>query len=136
MVAAWISAETGVGPSMASGSQTCRGNWADLPTAPQKSRSVIEVKSAGLKAGAAEKSALKSSVPMEKKISRMPKKKPMSPARVKIKAFLAAAAAEGFSNQKPIRKYEHRPTSSQKIYINNRLLASTRPSIAAQKSER
>src|SRR5271165_98881 len=34
MVAAWISAETGVGPSMASGSQTYRGNCADLPQAP------------------------------------------------------------------------------------------------------
>ena len=31
MVAAWISAETGVGPSMASGSQVCRKNCADLP---------------------------------------------------------------------------------------------------------
>jgi hypothetical protein len=29
-------ADTGVGPSMASGSQTCRGNCADLPTAPPK----------------------------------------------------------------------------------------------------
>src|SRR6476646_8289263 len=37
MVAAWISAETGVGPSMASGSQTYSGNCADLPHAPTKS---------------------------------------------------------------------------------------------------
>ena len=35
IVAAWISAETGVGPSIASGSQTCSGNCADLPTAPR-----------------------------------------------------------------------------------------------------
>ena len=35
MVAAWMRAETGVGPSIASGSQMCRGNWADLPTAPR-----------------------------------------------------------------------------------------------------
>ena len=34
MVAAWMRAETGVGPSMASGSHTCSGNCADLPTAP------------------------------------------------------------------------------------------------------
>ena len=34
MVAAWINAETGVGPSMASGSQVCRPNCADLPMAP------------------------------------------------------------------------------------------------------
>src|SRR4051794_30925352 len=34
IVAAWISAETGVGPSIASGSQRYSGNWALLPTAP------------------------------------------------------------------------------------------------------
>src|SRR5512138_743015 len=34
MVAAWINADTGVGPSMASGSQTYNGNCADLPVAP------------------------------------------------------------------------------------------------------
>ena len=34
MVAAWIRAETGVGPSMASGSQVCKPNCADLPIAP------------------------------------------------------------------------------------------------------
>src|ERR1700739_1806528 len=34
MVAAWISAEMGVGPSMESGSQTCSGTCADLPMAP------------------------------------------------------------------------------------------------------
>ena len=34
IVAAWMSALTGVGPSMASGSHVCSGNWADLPMAP------------------------------------------------------------------------------------------------------
>src|SRR6478752_8736427 len=34
MVAAWIRAEIGVGPSIESGSHTCSGNWADLPIAP------------------------------------------------------------------------------------------------------
>ncbi len=43
MVAAWIRALTGVGPSMASGSQTCSGNWADLPMAPQKIRMAVSV---------------------------------------------------------------------------------------------
>ena len=37
IVAAWISAETGVGPSIASGSQVCRKSWADLPMAPTNS---------------------------------------------------------------------------------------------------
>ena len=36
MVAAWIRAETGVGPAIASGNQTCSGNWALLPTQPAK----------------------------------------------------------------------------------------------------
>src|SRR6185312_11428426 len=34
MVAAWISAEMGVGPSIESGSHTCSGTCADLPMAP------------------------------------------------------------------------------------------------------
>jgi hypothetical protein len=38
MVAAWISAEIGVGPSIESGSQTCSGTCADLPIAPMNSR--------------------------------------------------------------------------------------------------
>ena len=48
MVAAWISAEIGVGPSMESGSQTCSGNWADLPIAPmnrQMQTTVISIQS-------------------------------------------------------------------------------------------
>ena len=39
MVAAWIWAETGVGPAMASGSQTISGTWADLPMAAPGSSS-------------------------------------------------------------------------------------------------
>ena len=41
MVAAWISADTGVGPSIASGSQVCRNNCADLPMAPMNSNSTM-----------------------------------------------------------------------------------------------
>ena len=37
MVAAWIRAETGVGPSIASGSQVCSPICADLPIAPTNS---------------------------------------------------------------------------------------------------
>lgn len=43
-VAAWIRAETGVGPSMASGSQICKESWADLPTTPQNKRKEIIVR--------------------------------------------------------------------------------------------
>ena len=36
MVAAWMSADTGVGPAMASGSQVWSGNWPLLPMTPMK----------------------------------------------------------------------------------------------------
>jgi hypothetical protein len=38
IVAAWIRAETGVGPSIASGNQVCNPNCADLPTQPMNKR--------------------------------------------------------------------------------------------------
>ena len=41
MVAAWMSAETGVGPSMASGSQRYSGSCALLPVAPISSNNAI-----------------------------------------------------------------------------------------------
>ena len=43
IVAAWISAEMGVGPSIESGSQTCSGNCADLPIAPMNRQMQITV---------------------------------------------------------------------------------------------
>src|SRR5579862_7629625 len=42
MVAAWINAEMGVGPSIESGSQTCSGTCADLPMAPMKRQMQIK----------------------------------------------------------------------------------------------
>ena len=43
IVAAWISAEIGVGPSIESGSQTCSGNCALLPIAPMKRQMQVTV---------------------------------------------------------------------------------------------
>src|SRR6478672_6070291 len=43
MVAAWISAEIGVGPSIESGSHTCSGTCADLPMAPMNRQMQITV---------------------------------------------------------------------------------------------
>src|SRR5580658_3225937 len=43
MVAAWISAEMGVGPSMESGSHTCSGTCADLPMAPTNRQMQVKV---------------------------------------------------------------------------------------------
>ena len=52
MVAAWTMAETGVGPSMASGSQTYSGSWADLPAAASSSSSETAVAVPPASAGA------------------------------------------------------------------------------------
>src|SRR6202035_4777620 len=43
MVAAWINAEMGVGPSMESGSHTCSGTCADLPMAPINKQMQVKV---------------------------------------------------------------------------------------------
>src|SRR5579859_4146293 len=43
MVAAWINAEIGVGPSMEPGSHTCSGTCADLPMAPMKRQMHVNV---------------------------------------------------------------------------------------------
>src|SRR3984957_15009190 len=43
MVAAWISAEIGVGPSIESGSQMCSGTCADLAIAPTKRQMHVKV---------------------------------------------------------------------------------------------
>jgi len=43
MVAAWINAETGVGPAIASGNQTNKGICALLPTAPINKRNAMHV---------------------------------------------------------------------------------------------
>ena len=43
IVAAWMRAEIGVGPSIESGSHTWSGTWADFPIAPMKSRRQMTV---------------------------------------------------------------------------------------------
>ena len=53
MVAAWINAETGVGPSIASGSQLKSGICALLPVAANNSASTVRVATVGDKVPAA-----------------------------------------------------------------------------------
>jgi len=113
MVAAWISADTGVGPSIASSSQDCSGTWADLPQAASRNsrpRTVMVVSPA--RPAAAETPA-KLRVPKVAKTIIVPRAMPMSPTRFTTKAFLAATAADGLCCQKPISRYDARPTPSQ-----------------------
>ena len=114
MVAAWISADTGVGPSIASGSQVCRPSCADLPIAPMnKSRQSMVIVSSRIPAkvmvdpamaGAASRISGIDTVPNTRKVPKMPSMKPRSPTRLTTKALIAAALALGFLNQKPISR--------------------------------
>jgi len=53
-------------------------------------------------------------VPNAVQIHMMASPKPKSPTRLTMNAFLPAAAALSRVYQKPINKYEQRPTASQK----------------------
>ncbi len=54
----------------------------------------------------------KSRLPKVTKTRNIPMRKPASPMRFTMKAFLPASAALCRSNQNPIRRYEQRPTPS------------------------
>ena len=62
----------------------------------------------------------------------MPTSMNVSPIRVTTKAFFAALAASGRSNQNPISRYEHRPTPSQPRYRSRKFWARTSVSMKKQ----
>ena len=64
----------------------------------------------------------------------MPSRKPKSPTRLTMKAFLPASAADGRVYQKPMSRYEQSPTPSQKTKSRRKLPAST--SIVIEKTNR
>ena len=113
MVAAWISADTGVGPSIASSSQDCSGNWADLPQAASRSRKPMPVTAAFDASPLSAEMPANDVVPNVANIRPTPSAMPMSPTRLTTNAFFAATAALVFCCQKPIRRYDARPTPSQ-----------------------
>src|SRR6266581_2335715 len=106
MVAAWMRADTGVGPSMASGSHTWSGSWADLPTEPANSNNAITVAVPFASDGAAWNTVWKSSEWNFSQMKMIPIRKAESPILVVMNAFLAASAAVFRSNQNPISRYE------------------------------
>ncbi len=110
MVAAWIRAETGVGPSMASGSQTWRGICALLPQAPMKRAMAMRVtgpntpNSSWWKFAALTEMSIRLSVPRCAAARAMPMMRPVSPTRFTMNAFLPASEALFFLNQKPMSR--------------------------------
>ena len=99
-------AETVVGPSMASGSHSCNGNWALFPIAPPNISAVARIiMSFGTAATPSSPNRwAKSRAPTYLNRMMMPAMNMMSPTRVTMKALFAALAADGFSYQKPIRR--------------------------------
>ena len=102
MVAACISAETGVGPSMASGSQTWKGTCALLPAAPKKTRKAARASSPVL-TPLSPPSAMVASIsvklnePVRFQTRKIPSRNPKSATRLVRNAFLPASTALGFS---------------------------------------
>src|SRR5690606_3406330 len=106
IVAAWISADTGVGPAMASGSQVNNGICADLPVAATNNKSVITSR-VELPVGifvASANTVPYSKLPKVSRIKNIAIRKPKSPIRFITKAFFAAEAYEAFLNQNPINR--------------------------------
>ncbi len=100
MVAAWISALTGVGPSIASGSQTYSGICADLPVAPTKQQQAIAVStpcaaevSTRHRRRLAEKRSRNRACRTVQNSNRMPMRNPKSPTRFTQNALLPASVA-------------------------------------------
>src|SRR6266511_2920917 len=131
MVAAWISADTGVGPAMASGSHTYSGICALLPVQARNSSSAMAVAAPAASPETRPKTWSKSRVPNLAKIRKIASRNPTSPMRLAMNAFLAAAGTSGLVNQKPISRYEQRATPSPPRYMTRKFCASTSVSIAA-----
>ena len=117
MVAACINAETGVGPAIASGNQVNKGICALLPIAPTNKQRVTIVSVISPEGIILALSAISIIDNVLKVLKRMkiPNRKPKSPIRFMIKAFLAALLLAWSLNQNPMSKYEDRPTPSQPI---------------------
>ncbi len=130
-----MSALTGVGPSIASGSQVWSGSCADLATAPPSRPSATRFTSQWFEArpGARAKTVSKFSEPVCWMSRKSASAIVASPKAFMTKAFFAAAIALGRSCQKPISRYEERPTRPQPASRSSRLPPWTSSSIEKTK---
>src|SRR5664279_6361283 len=98
MVAAWMRADTGVGPSIASGNHTYNGNCADLPQAPtnrNRHAAVIQwspIRNFPLRAISF--TCVYCTEPKYHAMVNSPSRNPASPMRLTMNALLAAVEAE------------------------------------------
>src|SRR6478735_9746560 len=159
IVAAWMSALAGVGPSMASASQSWKGIWADLPSTPMTTsvrNTARSVASGALQAVRASPTEVPVVVTLSMQaVGRaqvattscrfvvlapaaspmMPSTNPMSATRVTRNALCAARRALCRRDQWPMRRYEHQPMTSQPTTVSTRSPETTTSSIAAVNSD-
>lgn len=125
----WSRAETGVGPSIADGSQGWSPNWADFPAAA--STSPMRGKFRGFWLSI--KICCRSHVFMLERNHAIDARSPMSPIRLYRIAWRAAVFASVRPNHQPMSKKDIIPTPSHPIKSWKRLLAVTRISMVMRK---
>lgn len=131
IVLEWSSADTGVGPSMAAGSQGCRPNKADLPAAARISPSRGTVRSILLNCDSGRHR--QSQVPLFNTSQPITSSKPMSPTRLYRIACKLAVFALARPYHHPISLKDITPTPSHPIKSWNQLSAVTKTTIAITK---
>src|SRR6476660_1944941 len=139
MVAAWIRAETGVGPSIASGSQVWNGTWADLANAPISSRMQPATSEPWLTAKSWSTTAnvfRKSSDPVVRMMKNVPSTRPTSPTTLITNALMPAAVAVVRRYQNEISRYDAAPTNAQPTIRIRKVAARTSSSMLNTKKFR
>src|SRR3954452_22383084 len=139
MVAAWISAETGVGPSIASGNQVCSGTWADFANAPTRSIRHAPTSTPSLwwnTCGAWEKMPDQSRAPVLSNSRKAAITRPTSPITFITNALMPARTAVSRRYQNEIKRYDAAPTNAHPTISRIRLEARTKSSIEKTKKFR
>ena len=132
IVAAWISADTGVGPSIASGSHVWSGTWADLANAPTSSSRHATTIGAPLctnVCGTAWNTGRNCTVPVWSKMMKVAITSPTSPTTLITNALMPARVAVVRRYQNEISRYEAAPTNAQPTISSTKFPASTSSSI-------
>src|SRR4051795_919242 len=139
MVAAWMRAETGVGPSIASGSQVCSGTCADLANAPTSSRMQPATSDAWSTEKARSTAAnvlRKSSDPVPRMMKNVPSTRPTSPTTLITNALMPAVVAVVRRYQNEISRYDAAPTNAHPTMRITKFAARTSSSMLKTKKFR
>lgn len=131
MVLEWSRADTGVGPSIAAGSQGCKPNWADLPAAAR-----IRPSSGRVGIWVWEEICWISHVFIVEASHAMHRISPTSPTRLYSTACKAAVLASARPCHQLISRKDMIPTPSHPIKSRKRLLETIKMSIAIRNRRR